>query len=334
MQRIQTRIAIIGGGPAGLATANTLQSAGHATIVFDKGSIANHVSQYPTHMNFFSTPDLLELGGLPLIVTREKPTLGEYLNYLRRFVKETRLDVRTGHEITGMTGEIGDFELQGVDRTGEAFEVRAERVVLATGGYATPRMLDVPGEDLPKVSHYFSEVHPYFGSKVLIVGGKNSAIETALELWRAGVDVAMCHRGSEFKGHVKYWLLPDIENRIKNGEIPIYRPARVVEIRPKSVVLEKEGEAPIEIENDFVLALTGYIPDPDFLVRFGVRCDPKTCVPAFDSETLQTERPGVFMVGVMLAGNASGAIFIENSRTHGEQILKHLEKRSGLRAAG
>ena len=327
MDSMSTQIAIVGGGPAGLATAQILQSAGHSLITFDKGPIAAHIARLPPYMTFFSTADLLEIGGFPLIISREKPTRQEYLNYLRRFVREFKLDVRTGHEVIALNGEKGTFGLRGRNRCGEEFEVHAERVVLATGAFDTPRMLDIPGEDLSKVSHYYSEVHSYFGMKVLIIGGKNSAVEAALELWRSGIDVSICHRGFEF-GTLKYWLAPDIENRVANGEIKAYRPAEAVEIRPHSVLLRMHSGETLEVANDYVLALTGYRPDPKLLARFGISVDSETDRPSFNSTTLESERPGVYIVGVMLAGNVSGEIFIENSRTHGEKILAHLNNGS------
>lgn len=331
MRQEQNDIVIVGGGPAGLATASTLGLAGHSVLVLEQGPIAAHILKFPTFMNFFSTPDLLELGGFPLITTHEKPSRREYLNYLRRFVVEKRLDVRTGRRVDRLEGERGNFRLLGEDRDGEGFEVNAKVVILATGAFATPHLLGVPGEDLPKVSHYYTELHPYFGSKVLIVGGRNSAAETALELWRGGVEVSICHRGEEF-GSLKYWIGPDIDNRVANGEIKAYRPARVLEIRPKSVVLQVEGAAPEEIENDFVLALTGHGPDPEFLSKFGVASNPETGRPRFDPDTLESERPGLYMIGVMLQGDISGEIFIENSRTHGDRIRDHLANGASRKA--
>lgn len=325
MKSMKTEIAIVGGGPSGLAAADTLQRAGFEVLILEKGKIAQNVSRFPTFMRFFSTPDLLELANYPLIVTDEKPSREQYLQYLRRFVLDANLEVHLGHRISEIRGEIGSFRLTGTDRIGEPFEVEAERIVLATGAYAHPRMLNVPGEDLPKVSHYYTETHDYFGSRVLIVGGRNSAVSTALELWRAGVDVALCHRRAEL-GPLKYWIGPDIDNRIKNGEIPAYMPAQVKEILPSSVRIEREGGEIVEIENDYVLALTGYQPDPAFLESLGIHVDHETGRPEHNPKTLESNRRGLYMVGEMLSGRISGVIFIENSRTHGEQIAAHLKQ--------
>jgi thioredoxin reductase (NADPH) len=186
--------------------------------------------------------------------------------------------------------------------------------------------------NLAKVSHYYTEAHDYFGSRVLIVGGKNSAVSTALELWRAGVEVSICHRRPEF-GPLKYWLGPDIENRVKNGEIPVYMPAEVTEILPGAVRVRRESGGVLEIENDFVLALTGYGPDPAFLGRFGIEVESETGRPAHNPKTLESNRPGLYMVGEMLSGNISGVIFIENSRIHGEAIAAHLRETRAARVS-
>lgn len=325
----RTEIAIVGAGPSGLAAGEKLKAAGHDVLLLERGKLAEHVSRFPTFMRFFSTPDLLELAGYPLIVTGEKPTREEYLNYLRRFVRETGLKLRLGYEVEGIDGEAGAFVLRGRDRRGQRFVLEAGQVVLATGGFAHPHLLGVPGETLPKVSHYYRELHDYFGARVLIVGGRNSAAAAALELWRGGVDVSICHRGAEF-GSLKYWIGPDLENRVRNGEIPAFMETQVVEILPDRVRMRHRSGEPIEIGNDYVLALTGYGPDPAVLRQFGVEVDPENGKPVHNPRTLESNRPGLYMVGEMLSGDVSGVIFIENSRTHGDLIAAHLaEGRTG-----
>jgi len=331
MKELTTQIAIVGGGPSGLATADRLQRAGRDVLVIEKGPVANHINRFPANMTFFSTRDLVEIGGFPLTIPRDKPTKQEYLAYLRRFVKDREIRVLPYHEASGLEGEKGNFTLNGTAQGSEPFRVHAEQVILATGAFATPQPLNVPGESLPKVSHYFDDVHSYFGSKVLVVGGRNSAVEAALDLWRSGVEVSICHRRATFNS-VKYWIEPDIENRIKEGSIRVYRPAQIVEIKPHAVVIQRQGRDAEEIENDFVLALTGYRPDPALLGRFGIAADPTTGGPPHDPETLESERPGLYIVGVMLAGNISSAIFIENSRFHAEKILTHLNNGGGTHA--
>lgn len=323
MERFDTQISIIGAGPAGLATADTLQRAGFQVALFEKGVIAQPMLSYPTYMTWFSTADLLELGGMPLVIGGDKPNRKEYLAYLRRFVIDRKLEVHIGHEALALEGRDGAFTLRGATRLGEPWECRASKVILATGAFGTPRPLDVPGENLPHVSHYYTEPHAYFGSKVLVVGGRNSAAEAALELWRAGVEVSICHRAERFRS-LKYWIEPDLENRIKAGQITAYRPARVLEIRPRTALLQVLDQPPVEVEADIVLALTGHIPDPALLERFGAAVEPGTTTPVYDPETLESSRPGLYIVGVMLAGNVSGEIFIENSRAHGERVLAHL----------
>jgi thioredoxin reductase (NADPH) len=317
------KIAIIGGGPAGLATADHLQTAGHAVVVFEKGPIASNVSKYPVYMTFFSTSDLLEIGGVPLTVPADKPTRREYLYYLTKFVQTKHLDVRTYHEVTGVEGNKGDFRLAVQTLSGKQLSEQCEAVVLATGAYDTPQRLGVPGEDLPKVRHYYTEPHPYLGQKVLVVGGRNSAVETALELWRNGAQVTLSHRRETFPSSLKYWLLPDIENRIKANEITAYRPSEVLSIEPESVTLSYREET-LTIPNDFVLALTGYQPDTAFLETLGIAFDPLTKRPKIDPETYESNVPGIYVAGVMQAGNVSSEIFIENSRHHGEVIAKAL----------
>lgn len=333
MERISAQIAVVGGGPAGLATACWLQEAGYSTVVLEKGILADSISKFPTYMTFFSTADLVELCGFAFTIAAEKPTRREYLLYLRRFVRDRRIEVRQGRAVEEIRGACGAFELEGRDRLGRPFVAAAERVVLALGAFGSPQMLGIPGEDSPHVTHFYKEAHGYFGSRVAIIGGGNSAVETALELWRAGIEVCMIHRRAKFKT-LKYWIEPDIENRIKNGAIKAYRPARALEIRPESILIEPEGEPAREIAADAVIIQTGYRPDARMLARFGVAADPQTGRPAVDPETLESGRPGLYIVGVMLAGNVSSEIFIENSRLHGERILARLRAAGGLAPRG
>ncbi|HOE97364.1 MAG TPA: NAD(P)-binding domain-containing protein [Candidatus Sumerlaeota bacterium] len=332
MLAYETQIAIVGSGPAGLAAALTLGRAGYDTLILERGRFAHGVANWPVYMKLFSTTDLVELCGYPLAIPDEKPDRRQYLRYLQRFATDHGLAFQLRHEVRGVEGEDGRFIVRGVAGGDVPFEARCQKVVLATGAYDHPAALNVPGEDLPKVSHYYTEVNDYFGRKVLIVGGRHSAAETALELYRAGVEVTICHRRAEFSG-LKYWIAPDLANRIKEGGIRAIMPAHVREIRPDSVVIQHETEGPLEIENDAVLALTGYHPDPEFLGRLTLPVDEERKQPVFDPRTFESPRPGIYMIGVMLAGNISGAIFIENSRYHGERVLEHLRQRGFKPAA-
>lgn len=333
MLRYDTSILIVGSGPAGLATAATLKRAGYDTLILERGVFAQGVAGWPVYMKLFSTTNLVELCGYPLAIPEEKPNRQQYLRYLHRFAEDLKLTVRTHHEVRVLDGSDGAFVARGETRFGEPFEVHCSKVVLATGAYDHPNMLGVPGEDLPHVSHYYTEVNDYIGQRVLIVGGRHSASETALELARAGVDVTIAHRGKGFDD-LKYWIGPDLNNRIREGRIKAHLCCHVTAIRPGEVDLENSetGER-MTLAIDAVLALTGYHPAPDFLGRMGVEVDPCRRQPVFDPHSFESNRQGVYLVGVMLAGNISGAIFIENSRFHGERVLAHLHERE-MRAAG
>lgn len=321
---------VVGAGPAGLAVANVLKAAGLDVLVVDKGAIADHISQYPTYMQFFSTRDLLEIDGFPLTIIDEKPSRREYLAYLTRFAQARGLAVRTftGVEsVARMPG--GDFAVSVRRRNGEQELLAARHVVVACGAFENPRPLGVPGEELPKVTHFFREPHPYVGSDVLVVGGRNSAIETALILWRAGARVSLSYRGTTLSGHgIKYWLLPDIENRLKNGEIGNHLGTTVKSIAWDSVLLVDANGIERLVANDFVVCHTGYDPPAAFLRSMGIDVEAGTNIPRHDPETLETNIPGLFVAGTIIAGNVSGRVFIENSRHHGEMILAGIQRRA------
>lgn len=317
------KVVIIGAGPAGLAAADHLQQQGHQVVVFEKGPIAAAIAHYPPYMTYFSTAPLLEIGGMPLTIPGDKPTRREYLYYLTRFVQDRHIDVRTYHLVSSIKGQKGCFTVCGETASGEEFSETAERLVVASGASGEPRRLEVPGENLPKVRYRYTEPHPYVGQKVLVVGGRNSAVESALELWRHGAQVTLSYRRDSFPDSVKYWLKPDIENRIQAGEIQAYMPSRVISIEPRSVHLSCNGKE-IMLPNDFVLAQTGYQPDVAFLQSMGLEVDPVSQRPSINPQTYESNVPGIFIAGVIQAGNISSEIFIENSRHHGLVIAQAL----------
>ena len=314
MQRFD--VVVVGAGPTGLACGIELQQRGVNTVLLEKGCVVNSIYNYPTHMVFFTTPELLEIGNLPMTSLNEKPGRTEALKYYRRVAEHYALNIHQYERVLNIQGDDGDFEV----RTSRG-EYHARKIVLATGYYDLPNMLNVPGEDLDKVVHYYKEPHPYYNHDVIVVGAKNSAAIAALELFWTGARVTMVHRGSWVSDRIKYWIKPNIENRIKNGEIMAYFNSRVVEVRPKSVVVETP-EGAVTLKNDFVFALTGYRPDLDFLASLGIRLEPVSERPRTNPETLESDRPGIFLAGVIVAGMHTNEIFIENGRFHGKKIAE------------
>jgi len=309
-------VVVVGAGPTGLACGIELQQRGVNTVLLEKGCVVNSIYNYPTHMVFFTTPELLEIGNLPMTSLNEKPGRTEALKYYRRVAEHYALNIHQYERVLNIQGDDGDFEV----RTSRG-EYHARKIVLATGYYDLPNMLNVPGEDLDKVVHYYKEPHPYYNHDVIVVGAKNSAAIAALELFWTGARVTMVHRGSWVSDRIKYWIKPNIENRIKNGEIMAYFNSRVVEVRPKSVVVETP-EGAVTLKNDFVFALTGYRPDLDFLASLGIRLEPVSERPRTNPETLESDRPGIFLAGVIVAGMHTNEIFIENGRFHGKKIAE------------
>jgi thioredoxin reductase (NADPH) len=314
---------VIGAGPTGLACAIEAQKAGFSVVLVDKGCICNSLFHYPAHMTFFTTSELLEIGGIPFSTPNAKPTRNEALEYYRQVAGFYKLDVRQYRHVERVSGSDGDFQVHSLDRFGRAGLLRARKLAISIGYYDLPNMLGIPGEDLSKVNHYYNDPHPYSGLDVAVIGGKNSAAIAALELWRHGARVTLIHRDAEMHRHVKYWIKPDIENRIKNGEIKAMFHSRAVEVTPDTIVVESPDGQQIVV-NDFVFALTGYHPDFSFLERLGVKSVGVDRLPAVDKETLESNVAGIYLAGVIVAGSRTNEIFIENGRFHGVQIAAAL----------
>ena len=314
---------VVGAGPTGLACAIEAQKAGFRVALVDKGCVCNSIFHYPAHMTFFTTSERLEIGGIPFPSPNAKPTRSESLEYYRQVAAYYRLDVRQYHRVERVTGADGAFTAHTVDRFGRPGAIKARKLAISTGYYDLPNWMNIPGETLRKVHHYYHDPHPYYDTDVVVIGGKNSAAIAALELWRSGARVTLVYRGPEIQPHVKYWIKPDIENRIKDGEIKAYFSTQVVEITPDAVVVEtpKGRET---LPNDFVFAMTGYHPDFAFLVRLGVRFEGEDRLPVCNPETLESNIPGVYLAGVIVAGSRTSEIFIENGRFHGRQIAASL----------
>jgi thioredoxin reductase (NADPH) len=314
---------VIGAGPTGLSCAIEAQRTGFRTVLVDKGCVCNSLFHYPSHMTFFTTSELLVIGDIPFPSPNAKPTRNEALEYYRQVAAHYNLDVRQYQRVERVSGSDGDFSVQIVDRFGRESVLHARKLAIATGYYDLPNYMNIPGEELSKVHHYYDDPHPYFGTDVLVIGGKNSAAIAALELWRHGARVTLVHRGAEIHRHVKYWIKPDIENRIKNGEVAAYLNSSVIEIAPDTVTLDTPGGRVI-LPNDFVFAMTGYRPDFSFLESMGIRFEGKDCLPFCDTETLESNVPGIYLAGVIVAGARTNEIFIENGRFHGRQIAQAL----------
>jgi thioredoxin reductase (NADPH) len=319
-------VLVIGAGPTGMACAIEAQRAGFRSVLVDKGCLCNSLFHYPSHMTFFTTSELLEIGDIPFPSPNAKPSRNEALEYYRKVAMHYRLDVRAFQRVESVTGKDLNFSVTTRDPYDRVHTYATRKVVVATGYYDLPNLMDIPGEDLPKVRHYYNDPHPYYGLDVLVIGGKNSAAIAALELWRHGARVTLVHRGSAMHRHVKYWILPDIENRIKNGEIAAHFSTSVTRIDPDTVTLETpQGE--LVLPNDAVLAMTGYRPDFEFLEGLGVRIEGEYRCPACDPRTLESNIPGIYLAGVIIAGDRTNEIFIENGRFHGRQIAEDLKQK-------
>ena len=314
---------VVGAGPTGLACGIELQRRGVKCVLIEKGCVVNSLYHYPTNMTFFTTPELLEIGNIPMTSLNDKPNRNEALKYYRRVAEHYRLDIRQYERVDQISGEDMAFQVLTTDRLGCQRRYATRKIVLATGYYDVPNMLDIPGENLPKVIHYYRESHPYYDHDVVVIGAKNSAAIAALELLWTGARVTLIHRGTGISDKVKYWIKPNIENRIKSGEIRAYFHSHVLEIQPDSIsVSTPNGE--LSLKNDFVFALIGYQPDLKFLNAAGITLEPQTLRPRTSPDTLESERKGIYLAGVIVAGMHTNEIFIENGRFHGQSIAESI----------
>jgi len=332
-------VLVIGAGPTGMACAIEAQRAGFRSVLVDKGCLCNSLFHYPAHMTFFTTSELLEIGDIPFPSPNAKPTRNEALEYYRKVAMHYQLDVRAYQRVQQVSGADLDFTVRTVDTFGREHCFTTRKVVVATGYYDLPNLMNIPGEDLAKVHHYYNDPHPFYGLDVVVIGGKNSAAIAALELWRHGARVTVVYRGAAMQPHIKYWILPDIENRIKNGQIAAYFNTTVTRIDPDTVTLEtpvpvlsrlipgRQDSGTRILKNDVVFAMTGYSPDFEFLESLGVRIVGEDRCPACDPRSLESNVPGIYLAGVIVAGDRTSEIFIENGRFHGRQIAEDLKQK-------
>ena len=319
-------ILIVGAGPTGLACAIEALANNLKVLVVEKGVLVNSLYNYPSTMTFFTSRERLEIGDLPLPSLNTKPHRAEALEYYRRVADYYRLPIHFQERVVGVSGRDREFLVETETTDGHEDEYDTQKVIIATGYYDLPNLLGIPGEDLPKVSHYYTDPHPYYRRKVAVIGGANSAAVAALDLWRHGAEVTLIYREAELSPHLKYWIRPDIENRIKEDSIRALPESQVKEIVPRSICVHQKNGEILRLENDFVFALTGYHPDFRFLRDIGVEIDPATHRPQCNPETLESNVPGIYLAGVIIAGMDTNEIFIENGRFHGKQILSDIMK--------
>ena len=322
MQKMIVKDAIVvGGGPCGLSAAIELKNKGLDVLIIEKGTIVNAIYHYPTHQTFFSSSIKLSIGDIPFITASEKPKRNDALVYYRQVAMLKELEINSHEKVLDVIKEKDCFRI-----VSDKAEYEAKHVVIATGYYDNPNRLGAEGADLPKVHHYFKEAHPYFKKQVVVIGGKNSAVDAALELERAGAHVTVVYHGSDYSPSVKPWILPGFDSLVRTGAITIHFNATVEKITEDSVTIRK-GDELFTIENDTVFAMIGYHPDHDFFKKIGIQIDETSGSPVFDEETMETNVEGLYIAGVIAAGNDANRIFIENGRFHGGLIAEDIAKK-------
>jgi len=323
-QSAHYNVVIIGGGPIGIACALEAKKHGLSYLIIERGTLVNSIYNYPVNMTFFSTSERLEIGGVPFVSNHPKPERNEALEYYRRVAKDNRVNIHLFEEVQDVKKE----NEKGYEVLTSKTSYGADNVIIATGFYDIPYLLNVPGEELKKVKHYYNDPHFYAFQKVIVVGAQNSAVDAALETWRKGADVTMVVRGPEIGKRVKYWVRPDIENRIKEGSIKAYFNSTISMIKEKEVdIVTPDGL--ITLANDWVLSMTGYQPDLAFLRKIGVQlCNDETCKPSYSEETHESNRENIYLAGVICGGMNTHRLFIENSREHAVKILEDIAKKS------
>ena len=315
---------IVGGGPCGLAAAISLQNIGLSPVIIEKGNVVEAIYKYPTHQTFFSTSEKLAIGDVPFIIEGRKPKRNQALVYYREVVKLKNLQVNRFETVERVEKKQDGFEVV----TSKAM-YKSKNVIIATGYYDHPNLLGIPGEELPKVSHYFKEGHPYFDTDVVVIGGKNSSIDAALELNKAGARVTVVYRGNTYSSSIKPWILPEFEGVVRNGEITMLFESHVEEITQEDVKIRHQNQV-VSLKNDFVFAMIGYHPDHEFLRGMGVQIDEESGRPLINELTMESNIDGLYIAGVLAAGNNANEIFIENGRFHGQLIADAIVEKEKL----
>ncbi len=320
---MKEKVIIIGAGPCGMSAALELKDRGIDPLIIEKGNVVNAIYHYPTHQTFFSSSEKLEIGNIPFISEKQKPVRNEALTYYREVAHRKNLRINAYERVEKISAEGQKYKLQTVKENGEKKVYIATYVIIATGYYDQPNYLGIPGEDLPKVSHYFKEAHPYFKKNVVVIGGKNSAVDATLELVKAGAHVTVLYRGSDYSTSVKPWILPLFVSLVNKGVVRMEFNAHITKITENNVYFRKEGVEHV-LDNDFVFAMTGYHPDHDFLKGIQIEIENETGRPMFNENTMESNIDNVYIAGVIAAGYNNNEIFIENGRFHGEKIAESI----------